>query len=1141
MQWTFTLALGLVALYTLAFGIGEWEYAIPVVIAFSGLAVDVVLSLIRMTRAQNELMSRLAALQDRLDHLMASQSGNRGDDRPPSPMVTGNPATGTRGPGPRLPQTLAASAPPPDDLRNRTPAAVASEDLAAPPEDPITLRQSARPEAMTEQPLADSSFPPPGGLAARLLAAARRWLLGGNTLLRLGMLVLFLGLAFFLSYAAQYVQTPVWVRYAGVMALGLGLAVFGWFLRTRRPAYALGVQGLGIAVLYLSTFAALRLHELVPADTAFVVLVLLTVASAMLAVLQNSRAVALAATLGGFAAPVLTSSGEGSVLALFSYYAILNAGVFAVSWFRAWRSLNLAGFGATFGIGTLWGLTSYTPELFATAEFFLVLFFLQYLTIGFLYARRRLNEQPLPPLPPGASFLEHLRRGAAGGDPVDGALLFGPPLAGFALQWTLVQPFEYGPAASAIALGALYGLLAVAVPRVWRPVPAMLLEICAALGVVFASLAVPLALGATWTSALWGVEAAGVYWVGLRQHRPVARAFALLLLAGALVSHLASLRMVPGAVPVLEGNAFGAVLLAGAFALTSWNLRNSRGVRLMPVETRGVSGAAILALALAALAPLMLWGVGATIVSWAGTGVLAALAARSLPSKPLLYGALALQGLAGLVCLLWLDVLPAPFTGPSAFPAPGVMPCAALFAAALAIAWFARGTHTAPGSGHATGGAPSPASEDTLSPKGLAFLGWGLLWAFLALVVEANGLLPPGWRIHGIVLGYALVMGGLALLAARARWNELGAVSLSALPVAFVLFLCVLGLDAVFLIPVPRPEALAPQVYQPFAFGGWVAWPAVFALNLVLLVRFRAHLPAGLVTGGHVLGAWLLVLVPAFGLRELLMDLPDDASAWRWLGWGLAPTLYLAAVARFGTRLPPFSLNPRAWGVTAAVPVAGALALWFGLAVLFSDGAAAPLPYIPLLNPLEIAAALAATTLLYWLVHLGPTFGVDFAERNRVALVRTTGGAALVFVSCAVFRAVHHLSGIPFELAALAGSMTTQAALSIVWTLVALGLMIGGHLGARRPAWIAGAGLLGLVIAKLFLVDLGGTNSLERIVSFLGVGVMMLVVGYFAPLPPRTSAESDGDDGPRSPDADPSAAQPPPPTEAMPQPPTEAP
>ncbi|MNC60525.1 hypothetical protein D3C75_1104080 [compost metagenome] len=81
--------------------------------------------------------------------------------------------------------------------------------------------------------------------------------------------------------------------------------------------------------------------------------------------------------------------------------------------------------------------------------------------------------------------------------------------------------------------------------------------------------------------------------------------------------------------------------------------------------------------------------------------------------------------------------------------------------------------------------------------------------------------------------------------------------------------------------------------------------------------------------------------------------------------------------------------------------------------------------------------------------------------------------------------------------------MLVQAGLSIVWTLIALSLMIGGHLRHRREVWLVGAALIALVVAKLIFVELSNRGGLARIVSFIGVGVLLLVVGYFAPLPPK--------------------------------------
>jgi uncharacterized membrane protein len=84
-------------------------------------------------------------------------------------------------------------------------------------------------------------------------------------------------------------------------------------------------------------------------------------------------------------------------------------------------------------------------------------------------------------------------------------------------------------------------------------------------------------------------------------------------------------------------------------------------------------------------------------------------------------------------------------------------------------------------------------------------------------------------------------------------------------------------------------------------------------------------------------------------------------------------------------------------------------------------------------------------------------------------------------------------------------SQLVQAACSILWTLLALGAMIVATRRALRPVWIVGAVLMGVVVAKLFLIDLSGVGTVERIVSFIVVGLLMLLVGYLSPVPPRAA------------------------------------
>jgi uncharacterized membrane protein len=65
-----------------------------------------------------------------------------------------------------------------------------------------------------------------------------------------------------------------------------------------------------------------------------------------------------------------------------------------------------------------------------------------------------------------------------------------------------------------------------------------LVEAFLALGVIFGSLAIPLALSGSWTAVAWSLEGAGLVWVGVRQHRWTARAFGLLLQIGSGVMFL---------------------------------------------------------------------------------------------------------------------------------------------------------------------------------------------------------------------------------------------------------------------------------------------------------------------------------------------------------------------------------------------------------------------------------------------------------------------------------------------------------------------------------------------------------------------------------------------------------------------------
>ena len=123
----------------------------------------------------------------------------------------------------------------------------------------------------------------------------QRWFTVGNVPVKVGMLVLLAGVAALLKYANDqgWLQLPIELRLAGVSAAAMVGLVFGWRQRGDRPAFALALQGGAIGVLLLVVFAAFKLYGLLPAAAAFALSVSLVAGLGVLAVLQDSRTLAV--------------------------------------------------------------------------------------------------------------------------------------------------------------------------------------------------------------------------------------------------------------------------------------------------------------------------------------------------------------------------------------------------------------------------------------------------------------------------------------------------------------------------------------------------------------------------------------------------------------------------------------------------------------------------------------------------------------------------------------------------------------------------------------------------------------------------------------------------------------------------------
>lgn len=802
---------------------------------------------------------------------------------------------------------------------------------------PAVVRRAMEPPARRDEPApaAPEASPAAGGkdLFERLFALAKRWLTTGNVPVKLGVVVSFFGVAFLLRYAVDHrlLVLPIEVRLLGVTAFAVVLLGVGWRLRARQAVYALSLQGGGIGILYLTIFAAYRLYGLLPAPLAFGLLVVLTAAAGLLAVLQNARALAILGSVGGFLAPVLVSTGQGSHVALFSYYLLLNAAILGISWYRAWRLLNLLGFAFTFGIGTLWGYRYYQPEFYASTQPFLIIYFLFYQAIAILFAFRQ---------PPNLRGL------------VDGTILFGTPVIAFALQAELVETTEYGLAISAAAVAVFYTLLATWLFRRHREKMRLMVESYTALGVAFATLAIPLALDDRWTAAAWALEGAALIWVGVRQGGRLAKASGVaLLFASGLAFFEGGWRSTAETLPVLNGN-----LLAGwLIALSS------------------------------------------------------------------LFGAYRLHRDAD--DNLW----------------------------------------------------------QTLAS--VALLGWGLAWWFGTGYAETFDHAAGDYVGHTLVLFTSASGALLAWFARRSDWRAAARSTLALLPV-----LALLGLLYVW---------DSDHLLHGF---GWVVWPLAVAAHFYALRQYALG-ERGVERYWHIGGALLLVVGVAV---EAYYRVDTAGLSDTWASSAVFLVLPLAAwlVHWLTPRLDwPLGAYADDYRIASGTLIVAQLVLLVG-ASFDQPGDPAPLPYLLLLNPLDAVTVVGLVTALRFLLLDERALDESTVPRFRDVLIAWCV-VAFVLTTAAVVRGVHHVADVPWGGGALYRSTAVQGALSIYWAMLAFGGMIAGARRASRVVWIAGTVLMALVVGKLFLVDLGNTGTVARIVSFLGVGGLLLVVGYFAPAPPR--------------------------------------
>ncbi len=369
----------------------------------------------------------------------------------------------------------------------------------------IKAIKAAKPAAKKKTP---AKKEPKSQLAGSFFNLIIDFFKGDKGLVRLGVVILLIGISFLMKTITPFIEITPLMKVLGIALAGFAFIGAGHYLKKDKEVYGLSLIGTGLAVLFLDTYAAYFMFELLSYKIALPLTCVIGGAGLALSLKNNSLPLAVLALGGGFVAPILSGVAQDIPdIYVFAYYLILNAIVLSTAYYKSWRLLNILGFLSTFVLIPQW----YAPQDIPLIQMMLATFFILYLAVSILFARKEVVNHD---------------------GYVDSLITFALPFAILAFNEFPMRDIEYGYAYTSASMALVYGFTAL-ILQGQKQMQGIRLSFMA-LAAILGTITIPLVFDAREVGALWALEGAAAVWLGLRQgSKPTATAGIILqLLAG---------------------------------------------------------------------------------------------------------------------------------------------------------------------------------------------------------------------------------------------------------------------------------------------------------------------------------------------------------------------------------------------------------------------------------------------------------------------------------------------------------------------------------------------------------------------------------------------------------------------------------